>query len=64
MPVWVRNLIMALRTALKLNISEWPEADLAAVAEMQSKLGREIENTRDVFIQILSILGIWSMTLP
>ena len=62
--VGAKSYIMALRNPLKLSISEWQEADLAAVAEMQSKLGCKIENTRDVFIQILSILGIWSMTLP
>jgi len=50
----------------KLKVSEWPEADLAAVADIKMcpKLADGLENFQALSIQILSILGVWSMTLP
>eukprot|EP00434_Breviolum_minutum_P002118 symbB.v1.2.001870.t1/scaffold79.1/size344139/1 len=50
----------------KLKMSEWPEADLAAVADIKMcpELADGLENFRALSIQILSILGVWSMTLP
>lgn len=65
--VWVRNhMAHPMPREFKLKVSEWPEADLAAVADIKMcpKLADGLENFQALSIQILSILGVWSMTLP